>query len=130
MPHLSTRLLDPKTEKQITSTFRMVLGKLDAKEIDSFLYSILSKTERMMLAKRLAIVLLLKQGIDDAAIARALCVTRVTVNRMHLFLEIRPEGFAIAEKIINEDKMMQEIKNTLVKLASYSIKASGGRVDF
>jgi uncharacterized protein YerC len=129
MPHLSKRILDSRTERSIKQTFKLVLGKLNSNEIDSFLYSLLSPTERMMLAKRLAIVLLLKQGIDDVAISDSLCVTRVTVNRMHLFLEIRPEGFDLAEKKIDEDKLMQDIKNTLIKLASYSIKAAGGRVD-
>jgi len=129
MPHVSKRTLDPRTEIQINKTFKLVLGKLNAKEIDSFLFSILSDTERMMLAKRLAIVLLLKQGIDDSSISEALCVTRVTVNRMHLFSEIRPEGFELASRKISEDQAMQEVKNTLVKLASYSIKSAGGRVD-
>ncbi len=31
---------------------------------------------------------------------------------------------------INQDQAMREIKNMLVRLASYSIKAAGGRADF
>ena len=128
MPHLSQRSLDIATEKKINKTFEFVLGKFNSQEINSFLFSLFSPTERLMFAKRLAIVLLLQQGIDDSKIAETLCVTRVTVDRMHLFLELRPEGFNLAAKEIGKDKLMQEVKNALVKLASYSIKAAGGRV--
>jgi uncharacterized protein YerC len=130
MSHVSRNELDSKTKYQIINTFELVLGKMDKDEANTFFYSILSDTERVMVAKRLAIALLLKEGIDESAIARALNVTRETVDRINLVLLKRPQGYGLAIKKINEDKMMQELKKTLVKLASYSIKAAGGRVNF
>jgi len=54
----------------------------------------------------------------------------VLPESIDLGLMKRPQGFEAAFKQIQEDKVMQEIKKTLIKLASYSIKAAGGRVDF
>lgn len=128
MPHVSQRNLDSKTQKQIVSTFEMVLGKMNKNETNTFLFSLLSETERLMLAKRLAIGLLLDSGIDQSSIAEYLSVTRETVNRIELGLMKKPKGFKLAIQKINEDKVMKEMKSFLIKLASYSIKASGGRV--
>ncbi len=128
MPHLSPRELDPRTKKEILQVFAMVLGKLNNNETKEFLFSILSETERIMLAKRLAIITLLQEGIDDAAISEALGVTKITINRMQLFLNLRPRGFEIARNKINEDKIMQELKKVLVDFASYSLSAASGRM--
>jgi len=130
MPHLSQKELDPKTKKEIIQTFEMVLGKLNKSEAKEFLFSILSSTERTMLAKRLGVVTLLQEGVEDVDISEALGVTRTTINRMQLFLNLRPRGFEIAKKKINEDKMMQVLKKNLVSLASYALSASSGRVKF
>jgi len=130
MPHLSQKELDPKTKKVIIKTFEMVLGKMNRDETNEFLFSILTQTERTMIAKRLAIILLLQEGIDDTDISESLGVTRVTVNRMQLYLQLRPKGFEIASKKIREDKIMQEIKKELVSFVSYALNASAGRVKF
>ncbi|MDO8269100.1 MAG: helix-turn-helix domain-containing protein [Candidatus Levybacteria bacterium] len=129
MPHVSQRILDSKTKRQITDTFELVLGKMNKNETNTFLFSLLSDTERLMLAKRLAIAVLLSEGVSQSSIAEVLCVTRETVNRIDLALMKRSQGFQIAFKKINDDQVMQGVKNMLVKLASYSIKAAGGRVD-
>jgi len=128
MPHVSKIEIDPKTRKEIQQTFETVLAKLNKKEVHEFLFSILSTTERTMLAKRLAIITLLQEGVDDSDISKALGVTRVTVERMKLFLNLHPKGFEIARKKINEDKLMQEMKKALIGFAKYSINAAAGRV--
>lgn len=128
MPHLSQKELDLKTKKQIEDTFELVLGKLNKDEVNDFLFSILSSTEKLMLSKRLSTAMLLKERVDQSSIKEALCVTPETINRINLAYLLRPKGFEIAFKKINEDKVMQGIKKALVNLASYSIKAAGGRV--
>ena len=130
MPHVSKKLLDLTTQKQITDTFELVLAKMNKDETNAFLFSLLSETERLMLAKRLAIAVMIRSGVEQDSIVEALCITKETVNRTDLSLLKRTKGFEIAFKKISEDKIMQEIKNRLLKLASYSIKAAGGRVDF
>lgn len=130
MPHLSKKELDPRTKREILQTFEMILGKLNRNEVNEFLSSLLTKTERTMLAKRLAIVTLLQEGVDDVDIAEALGVTRVTVNRIQLKIYLYPKGFEIARRKINEDKIMSELKKSLVSVASYALNASSGRVKF
>jgi len=76
MPHVSQRILDSRTKRQIQQTFELVLGKMNKDETNIFLFSILSETERLMLAKRLAIAVLLNEGVDQSSISEALCVTR------------------------------------------------------
>ncbi len=130
MPHVSQRILDSKTKRQISDTFELVLGKMDKDETNTFLFSLLSDTERLMIAKRLAISIMLHEGITQSSIAEALCVTRETVNRIDLAMMKKPKGFEAAFAKIRADAVMQELKKTLIRLASYSIKAAGGRVDF
>lgn len=130
MPHLSQKELDTKTKKRIIETFEMVLGSMNEKEINSFLFSILSETERLMISKRLMTALLLKEGLEQSLIAGTLGITRETVNRIELNFMKKNQGFEKAFEKIQNDKLMQEFKNKLIKLASYSIKAAGGRVSF
>lgn len=128
MPHVSRKLLDSKTKRQIIDTFELVLGKFNKNEVNIFMFSLLSETERLMLAKRLAVAILLKEGVEQPSIAKALHVTRETVSRIDFAYMKRPQGFKEAFKKISEDKTMQDIKKMLINLASYSIKAAGGRV--
>ncbi len=93
-----------------------------------FLLALLTPTERLMLAKRLAIIILIKEGLPESTIANTLHVTRVTVSRMQLFFEARGQGYEIALKKLDEEKALQEIKSLLIKLAAYTVRAAGGRV--
>lgn len=130
MPHVSQRILDTKTKRQISDTFELVLGKMDKAETNTFLFSLLSDTERLMIAKRFAISIMLHEGVVQSSIADALCVTRETVSRIDLAMMKKPKGFEAAFAKIHADEVMQELKKALIRLASYSMKASGGRVDF
>ena len=128
MPHLSKRQLDDKTKHQILETLDLVLGKLKKDEMRMFLFSLLSRTEKLMVAKRLAVIILLQQGVEDSAIAETLKITRSTVNKLEMVMKIKDEGFALALKKIEEDKLAKEFKNILVRLAKYSVRAAGGHV--
>ena len=81
-----------------------------------------------MLAKRLAIVILLKEGLSDSQIADILHVTRITVAKMQLFYEARGKGFDIGIKKLDEQKRMESLKKLLLSLARYSVRAAGGYV--
>jgi len=129
MSHISQRELDAKTKKQILGTFNMVLGKLNKDETRSFMYSLLSDTERQMLAKRLSIAILLKAGEDHASICDRLCVTRETIGSIDLSLMKHPEGYEIAFKKIKEEKVSDDAKGVAVGLAKYAVKAASGKVD-
>lgn len=129
MPHVSRYKLDKKTEEELIKNLKIVFGKIvKPEEITMLFSSLFSSTEQLMFAKRLAIVVLLNEKIPESQIADILHVTRVTVEKMRLFLETRGEGFNIALKKLEEEKMLQEFKKFLIKLARYSIRAAGGYV--
>ena len=130
MPHVSKIKLTKIEEEKLIQSFSLVMAKISiVSEMESFLGSILTKTERVMLAKRLAIVILLKEGISQTSICNTLNVTQATVSRMQLFLEARgDEGYGVALKKLENEKVLKEFKVLLVKIAGYSIRAAGGYV--
>lgn len=97
-------------------------------EMENFLLSLLSDTERTMLAKRLAIIILLKENIPDTTISNILNVTRETVARQKYHFELRGQGYEIALQKLAEEKLLQDFKKLLISLAKYSIRAAGGYV--
>lgn len=129
MPHVSKIKLDKKTEVKIIKTLEFVLAKINhEEEMKGFILSLMTPTERIMLAKRLAIIILLREGLPEYRIANTLHVTRITVSRMQLFLEARGQGFEFALQKLKHEKTLQEIKKVLIRHASYSVRAAGGYV--
>ena len=129
MPHVSRIKLNKQVEDKLIDSLETVLTKASKKdEMNKFLFSLMTHTEKLMLAKRLAVVILLKEGLSQSEISRALNITRVTVNKMELLFETRREGYTIALRILMEEKLLADFKEVLVKLAKYSIRATGGYV--
>ena len=130
MPHISRIKLDKKAERNLVENLSLILTKIKKQdEMDSFLISLLTSTERLMLAKRIAIIILLKEDVPESHIASTLHVTRVTVSRLQFFWEARGGGYDIALKVLENEKLMKEFKDGLLKLVAYSIRAAGGYVN-
>lgn len=129
MPHVSRVKLEGRIEREVLNTLNLVLTKLSKEEdIEKFILALMTHTERLMLAKRLAIIILLREGMTESQIANAINVTRVTVSRMQLFLEARGEGYNLALKVVKNEELLNEIKSNLIKVASYAARAAGGRI--
>lgn len=129
MSHISKNKLNKKTEDTIKNTFNTVLSNIkNEQDANNFINSLLSPTESLMLAKRLAIVLMLSEDIPASRIASALHVTRETVARLELLYQLKPEGYKIALSKINNQKRIKELKSLLIKLANYTGRAAGGYV--
>lgn len=128
MTHVSRHKLSKQTEQKLLKTLYIVLAKISKlEEMETFLGAFFSETERLMFAKRLGVVTLLNEGLPDSQIAEALHVTRITVAKMRYFLEARGQGYKIALMKIAREKNLQLLKQLLLKLARYSIRAAGGR---
>ena len=83
MPHVSFNKLEDKERRALYHSFVMALEKCFAAGKGSgFLYEFLTRTEREMFAKRLAVITLLKKEIPVSAIASALKMSRVTIDTM------------------------------------------------
>lgn len=129
MPHLSRFKLSKKAEEELIKNLELVLTKLSKEEeMKGFLLSLLTSTERLMLAKRLAMAVLIKEGVPESHIADTLHVTRETVSRMQLFLEARGKGYESAFRKLKNDKLLKEFKLFLIDLARYVALASHTKV--
>lgn len=129
MPQVSRIKLNRKTEEKLVNILKLILTKIGkSSDMDSFITSFLTPTERLMLAKRIAVAVMLKENLSDSQIAASLHVTRVTVSRMRFFLEARGEGYEAAFRVLENEKIMKELKSFLSRLAVYSVRAAGGYV--
>lgn len=129
MPHLSKNRLKKVDEEQLLKSLKLVLSKIDKTEdVESFLYSLLSETEQLMIAKRLAIIVLLKEGLPESTIAHSLHVTRETVSRLQMKSELKGVGYNLALQVLEQQKQLDTFKQFLLSLARYSVRAAGGRV--
>lgn len=129
MPHVSRIKLPLKEEKELINALKVCFMRIEKVEkMDKFLDSIFTETERVMLAKRLAIVVMLKENFQESDIANSLHVTRVTVERIKHNLEAHWQGFEFALEALEKEKRLKLLKKVLISLARYSIRAAGGYV--
>lgn len=129
MPHVSRNKLEKKTEEQLIHNLTAALSHIEQHtDMLTFLSALLTDTEKLMLAKRLAIIILLEEGLPDAHIATALHVTRITVAKMRYFYEARGEGFVIALQTLKKLEQFATLKKSLIALVNYSARAAGGYV--
>ena len=129
MPHVSRYKLSKKAEEELVKNLNFALTHIgDGDEMVSFLNSLLTSTEKVMLSKRLALIILIDEGLDDSKIADILHMTVNTVAKMRMFYELKGQGFKIALKKLEEKKQLENFKKLLISLARYSIRAAGGYV--
>lgn len=129
MPHVSRNRLSKKIEQELTGKLNQVLTILNSSdEMFAFLEALLTETERLMLAKRLATIILLNEGLPDSQIAEILHITRITVAKMRYYNKARGQGFNIALAKLEKQKQFFVFKKMLLSLARYSIRTAGGRV--
>jgi uncharacterized protein YerC len=82
MARLSRRALDPRVESKLIRDFSNLLNELSDHERAYFLDKLLTRTEMLMLAKRLAILKELGRGSLYEEIERKLKVIPATIARM------------------------------------------------
>lgn len=116
MARISKKQLDSKSYREVLGTLDLVLGKLRKEEVRFFLFSLLGKNERIMVAKRFTAILLLKQGMRISKVASLLNMTKNTVSKLNMVMQIKNQGFDLAFKKMNQEKMKQEIKQIMVGL--------------
>ena len=83
MTHISKVKIPSHIEQKIIDTFMRSLFSTNATRGKARIYSILTPIERIMLAKRLAIILMLDKDESYYHIEQTLNVSRSTVRRLH-----------------------------------------------
>ena len=128
MTHVSRKKLPDKVLRQILDSFLFVLTSTKKKEeMSKFLDAFLSNTEKIMLAKRLAIVFLLSEAVEETKISETLLVTQSTVSRIKLWYETKGSGYKIAITKLKKQKLLGELKLLALEVARRGIRAAGGR---
>ncbi|MBM3209673.1 hypothetical protein FJZ40_05310 [Candidatus Shapirobacteria bacterium] len=107
MGRISKRKIDPEIEGRCFEIFWGLLAQLKSPlEIREFLESLLSYIEQTMLAKRLAIAVLLARGYNYEEIDQTLKVSKSTIGTVQKQLLIGAPGYKKAvEKILHQEKI-------------------------
>ena len=93
MPHISKRKLDKKTLGKIFSKLITLIGHAkNHRDLARILDELLTETEKIMLLKRLGILYLLQENLNQDEIAEILKTTRQTVARIELQLLKIPDN--------------------------------------
>ncbi len=127
MTHVSKR----KIEKEIYNKIQefLLVSFTDIKDKESmrnFLDSFLTKTERTMLAKRLAVAYLLKIKVPDERISEILSVGRPMVEKMRLWLETHGEGYEVAMEVLKKAQLLDEFKGLFLAIPKKMAKPYTG----
>ena len=113
MPHISRRKVKRKVYSKMESNLvDIFLSSRSKSEIAQLINTLLTPTERVMLAKRIAIILMLNNGYSFRAIEKSLKVTLQTVMR---FWKMKKEGkFSnFAKKGIKESNFWKDLEKLL-----------------
>ena len=113
MPHVSSRKLDKTLSKKLWHQLQKTFEDAGSKQATSHLISeLLTQTERVMFAKRLAIMFLLDRGVPQHIIVKELSVSNSTVTRFSLKLE---EGkFDRVLKIADKENILVALEKFLM----------------
>lgn len=107
MPQLSRFPMSNKIKEEIISSLCWLIANFNSeKEVYKFLDDFLSKTEKLMLAKRLAIALMIEKGYSYFEIRDTLKVSTSTILRISHWLDKSGEGYKIGiSKLRKKEKL-------------------------
>lgn len=97
--------------------FQSIVDLKSHQEVNDFFKDFLSETERVMLAKRLGIAVLLTKGYSFAEIRKILRVSQTTIADANAFLKYSNKGYKkVVHKILaaeKRDKFWQKVDDLL-----------------
>lgn len=107
MAQVSRYPIHKDVEKRIFEIFKSVISNLRSSEdIEDFLEDFLSPVEKIMLAKRLSIAVLLAKGYTYPSIVKILRVTPATIASVSTSLKYSGKGYKkMVEKILQNEKI-------------------------
>lgn len=92
-------------EKMFELLSKAIINSTNKEEVESLLEDLLTPTEKIMLAKRLAIAVLLTKGYPYETIREIIHVSTPTIAMVSLSLKYKGRGFkAFASQILKEEK--------------------------
>src|SRR3989338_6897890 len=125
MPHVSSKKLKIEHLQKLYNEFNIALEKSAKKSwIKFFLNDFLTRTEKIMLAKRFAVICLLSQEIPASYIAEALCMSPATIARMSLKYDIGKYS-SLLKTIKDEDENIWGILEKILRAGLPPIAGRG-----
>lgn len=128
MPQVSKRKIEPRIEKDLLDSLSYSIKELKTKsEVDKFLQSALTKTERLMIAKRVLTAYLLDNGVEETKISHSLKLTNATITRFKMWIKLHEEGFDLVFRKLRKKSAEDIGKQVLLKLLKYASNAAFGK---
>ena len=120
MTQVSRYPISKKVADRIFEVFLKTLVEIRSnQEADEFISDLLTPTEKIMLAKRLAIAFLLQKGYDYRTIQKLIRVSAPTITSVNTARKYGSEGYKkLVEKIIKEEKLASFFEEAVEKLLS------------
>ena len=105
MAQVSRRYIKPKVGEKIQNLLIDCIQRCnDQKTTVSFIESLLTDTEKTMLAKRIAIALMILKGVDYEKIDNTLMVSKATIWRVKIWLDAKGSGFrSLLNEVLKHD---------------------------
>ena len=130
MTPVSRYKLTAEFEKRVLDTLTSELTKITEKsKLSSLLTLLLSTSEKIMLAKRMATFVMIEQQIPDTQVAKVLHLTRITVAKLRLTYLLAKEKKDPVVKIVQRPSLREIIKPLLKDfLFKYALPAALGRI--
>ncbi len=129
MPHISSKKLKKEHLNKLYAEFGTALEKSAKKSwLKFFLNDFLTRTEKIMLAKRFAVIYLLSNDVPASYIAEALCMSPTTILRMSLKYDIGKYS-SLLKAIKSESKDIWTILEKILR-AGLPPRAGRGRWKF
>lgn len=107
MSQVSKYPLAKSTQNRLYQLFWQTIADLkESLKVEEFFNDLLTPTEKVMLAKRLAITVMLLKGYDYFSIRKALKVSPSTIGTISLWLKYSGSGYRkTLEKLIKKEKI-------------------------
>jgi len=127
MAQVSRYPLSPKVYERIFEIlFESILKIKNKKEAEDFLGEFLSPTEKIMLAKRISIAVLLAKDYDYRAIIKTLHVSFPTIAGVSSSVKYAGGGYRrVIEKLLEEEKIRDILLSVVEGIAT--VGAAGGK---
>lgn len=114
---VSKNPLDKEILEKLFNLFFEVIGKSkNQNEFKQIINEVLSSTERIMIAKRIAIFYLLRKGVEYRIICNVLKVSASTVFKFRFFLQENSKTVFVINKILRNEKVTEFLEEIILTL--------------
>ena len=127
MPHVSRKKLNKKVYQKIGDHFiEFILELKSSTDAKIFLTNLLTRTERVMLAKRLAVIGMLIKGYSFEAVQQTLQVSPSTIDRFWKIIDQNSNSFSLVRSVI-ESKSKSKSKEKFKSKSKEALRSNSSK---